>query len=151
MWRWLRVLFGPLPATALLLPVLFAGGWGSAVALVAGLFEPGRSSAERWDAVTGPALTMAWVVAAGVGVAALWIAVLADEPATLRQAPVRRWLVAGLSLGVLAAGRWLWFMAYGGHGYDRLTWGLWLALLLGPLVIGVYCLVQLVRSGAGPG
>ena len=150
MWRWLRVLFGPLPATVLLLPLLFAGGLGAAVALIAALVEPGRLPAERWDGVTAPALIVAWVAAAGVGVAALWIAVLADEPATLRQTPARWWLVAGLSVGLLAAGRWLWVMAYGRHSYDHLTWGLWLALLLGPVVIGVYCLVQLVRSGAGP-
>jgi len=75
--------------------------------------------------------------------------VLADEPATLRQAPARWWLVGGLSIGLLAAGRWLWVMGVGGHSYDPLTWGVWLALLIGPLVLGVYYLVQLVRGGAG--
>src|SRR6185436_2578954 len=46
--RWIRVLLGPLPATVLLLPLLFAGGAGAAIAFVAGLVEPGRSLAERW-------------------------------------------------------------------------------------------------------
>jgi len=149
MWRWLRVLLGPLPATVVLLPLLFAGGLGAAVALVTALVRPGQLPGERWESVTGPALMVGWVAAAAIGVAALWFAVLADEPATLRQAPARWWLVGGLSIGLLAAGRWLWVMGFGGHSYDPLTWGVWLALLMGPLVLGVYYLVQLVRGGAG--
>jgi hypothetical protein len=149
MGRWFRVLLGPLPATILLLPVLVAGGLGAAIALVTALVQPARSAAERWASVTAPGLVVAWVAAAGVGVAALWIAVLADTPATLRQGLIRWWLVAGLGLGFLAAGRWLWVIGSSGHSYDRLTWGLWLTLLIGPVVFGLYYLVQLVRGGAG--
>jgi len=34
MGYWLRVILGPLPATVLLIPLLFAGELGSAIALV---------------------------------------------------------------------------------------------------------------------
>jgi hypothetical protein len=138
--RWVRVLLGPLPATVVLLPMLFAGGVGATIALVAGLVAPGSSAGARWAAVmaTGPILV--WVVAAGVGVLALWAVVLADSPAVLRQGPARWWLAAGLVLGGLAAGRWLWVLAMGGHSYGPVTWVVWLVMLLGPLVLGTYYL-----------
>jgi hypothetical protein len=41
-------------------------------------------------------------------------------------------------------------MATGGHSYGTSTWGLWLTLLVGPLVLGGYYLVQLVRGGDPP-
>jgi hypothetical protein len=144
--RWLRVLCGPLPATVVLLPVLIAGGVGAAFAAGAALLEPGRSAAERWAGIAAPGMFAGWVAAAGTGVAALWVIVLTDAPATLRQTRMRWWLVAGLCLGILAAGRWLWVMGAGGHRYDRLTWGLWLGLLLGPLVLAIYYLALLVRG-----
>ena len=72
MGRWLRMLLGPLPATLLLLPLLFAGGLGAALALIAGLVEPGRSAAERCAGLTTASLTLA-----------LWVAVLADPPCYL--------------------------------------------------------------------
>jgi hypothetical protein len=49
--RWVRVLLGPLPATILLLPLLFAGGLGTAIGVLAVLLEPGHSAAERWSTV----------------------------------------------------------------------------------------------------
>ena len=58
-------------------------------------------------------------------------------------------LAAGLGLGCVAAGRFLWSMGWGGHHYDRATWLLWLLLLVGPLVLGGFYLVQLVRCGPG--
>jgi hypothetical protein len=147
MGRWLRVLLGPLPATVLLLPLLFAGGLGAALALVAGLIEPGRSAAERWASVSAPSVTLAWVAAAGIGTLALWIAVLAEAPTTLRQTRLRWWLIAGLALGLLAAARWLRAMGASGRSYGPLTWVVWLALLAGPLVLGSYYFVHLVRGG----
>jgi hypothetical protein len=146
MGRWLRVLLGPLPATVLLLPLLFAGGLGSALAVVAGLMEPGRSAGERWTGVSAPGLMLAWVGAAGVGVLALWVAVLAEDPATLRQSSLRWWLVAGLGLGLLAAMWWLRIMGAGDHRYDARTWILWLVMLAGPVVLGSYYLVALLRG-----
>lgn len=145
MERWIRVLLGPLPATVVLLPVLFAGGVGAVIALVAGVVAPGASADARWTTVvtTGPILL--WVAAAAVGVLALWMVVLAEAPAVLRQGPARWWLAAGLFLGGLAAGRWLWFIATAGHSYDLVTWAVWLVMLLGPLVLGTYYLAALLR------
>ena len=151
MGRWLRVLLGPLPATLLLLPLLFAGGLGAALALITWLVEPGRSAAERWAGLIAPSLTLAWVAAAGAGVLALWVAVLADPPATLRQTPLRWWLAGGLAIGILAAGWWLWTMGTGNHDYDPRTWLVWLAMLAGPLVFGSYYLAYLVRGSGGVG
>jgi hypothetical protein len=149
MSRPLRVLLGPLPATILLLPILLAGGLGAATALVASLVMPGHSAAERWSGVTTSGLVVLWVAAAGVGVVALWIVVLAEAPASLRQGALRWWPVTGLGIGLLAAGRWLWLMASSGHSYGPSTWGFWLLLLIGPLVLGAYYLVQLLRGDVG--
>jgi hypothetical protein len=143
--RWLRVLLGPFLATVLLLPVLFAGGLGAGIGLVTALVEPGRSPEDRWATVTTTGLVLAWVAAAGLGVFALWVVVLAEPLATVRQAAARWWLTAGLLLGLLAAGRWLWVMTTGGHTYGPLTWAVWLALLVGPLVLASYYVVLLVR------
>jgi len=142
--RWLRILLGPLPATVLLLPLLFAGSLGVAFALVNSLFQPDHSAAERWADLHAATVLLGWVMAAGLGVGALWIAVLAS-PATLRRTRNRWWLVAGLLVGLLAAGRWLWLMASRGHSYDLLTWTVWLVLLGGPLLLGSYYLAQFVR------
>jgi hypothetical protein len=35
------------------------------------------------------------------------------------------------------------------HDYGPLTWGVWLALLAGPLVFGSYYLLYLVRGRGG--
>jgi hypothetical protein len=58
--HWVRVLLGPLPATVLLLPLLFAGGLGAAIALAAGLVEPDRSLADRWATVTASGMSPSW-------------------------------------------------------------------------------------------
>ena len=146
MGRWVRVLLGPVPATVLLLPLLLAGGLGAAIGLVAGLVEPGRSAAERWATVTTTGTVLAWVAAAAAGVVALWVVVLAEPRAGLSQVRLRWLLVAGLVLGLVAASRWLWTMAGGGHSYGPLTWAVWLGLLVGPLVLGIYYLVLLLRQ-----
>ena len=146
MGRWVRVLLGPLPATLLLLPVLFAGGLGAGIALVAGLVAPGRTAAERWAAVSASGPILAWIAGAGMGVLALWVVVLAESPAVLRRMPARWWLAAGLLLGGLAAARWLWVLAMGGHSYGALTWAVWVVLLVGPLVLGSYYLAVLLSQ-----
>lgn len=143
---WLRVLLGPLPATVLLLPLLFAGGLGSAIALVTGLLQPNRPPGERWALVSTSGVILAWVAAAGIGVLALWLVTLAEEPTHLRKYPSRWLLAAGLLIGLVAAGRWLWIMALGGHSYDSETWAVWLTLLSGPVVLGIYYLIQLLRE-----
>ena len=71
MARWLRVLLGPLPATVLLLPLLFSGGLGAAIALVAVVFDSGRSAGERWGTVAVTGMVLLWVAAAGLGGLAL--------------------------------------------------------------------------------
>ena len=48
-------------------------------------------------------------------------------------------------------GRWLWFMVSGGDSYDPLTWGVWLGILAGPLVLGTYDVVLLMRRYSGFG
>jgi cellobiose-specific phosphotransferase system component IIC len=144
MARWIRITVGPLPATVLLLPLLFAGSLGVAFALVNSLFQSDHSAAERWADLRAATVLLGWVMAAGLGVGALWIAVLAS-PATLKRTRNRWWLVAGLFVGLLAAGRWFWLMASRAHNYDLLTWGVWFILLGGPLALGSHYLVQLLR------
>ncbi len=144
MGRWIRIIVGPLPATVLLLPLLFAGSLGVAFALVNSLFQPDYSAAERWANLRAATILLGWVTAAGLGVGALWVAVLAS-PATLKRSRNRGWLIVGLLCGLLAAGRWLWLMVSRSHNYDLLTWGVWFVLLGGPLVLGSHYLVQLLR------
>ena len=146
MGRLLRVLLGPLPATVLLLPLLFAGGLGAAIALMTGLLEPNRTPAERWGMVSTSGMILMWVAAAGVGVLALWLVTLAESLARLRQSPGRWFLAAGLLIGLVAAGRWLWIMAAGGHDYGAQTWAVWLGLLIGPVVLGGYYFINLLRE-----
>jgi cellobiose-specific phosphotransferase system component IIC len=144
MARWIRIIIGPLPATVLLLPLLFAGSLGVAFALVNSLFQPDHSAAERWANLRAATMLLAWVTAAGLGVRALWVAVLAS-PATLKRSRNRWWLVAGLFVGLLAAVRWLWVMGSRNHNYDLLTWGVWFVVLGGLLILGSHYLVQLLR------
>jgi hypothetical protein len=79
-------------------------------------------------------------------VLALWLVTLAENSAALRQSPGRWFLAAGLLIGLVAAGRWLWIMAVGGHDYGAQTWALWLGLLIGPVVLGGYYFIQLLRE-----
>ena len=143
--RWALAAIGPLPATVLVLPLLFAAGTGVVFALAAALGEPSGSAAGRWTAVTTSARWLAWIAAADAGVLALWVLALAESPAALRRSRSRWWLVAGLVLGLLAAGRWLVVMGTSAHSYGPSTWAVWLALLAGPLVLGTYYLVRLLR------
>ena len=142
----MQVVIGPLPATILLVPLLFAGGLGAGIALLATLFDPSRSAAELWATVASTGTILGWIAAGGVGVLALWAVVLEKNPAFLRQGVVRWPLVIGLALGLIAATRWIWAMAAIRHSYGAMTWAVWLALLLGPVVLGGYHLVRLVRQ-----
>ena len=149
--RWLRLVLGPLPATLLLVPMLLAGGLGGAIALGTALTRPGRSTAERWGDAASNGMFLAWIAGAAVGLLALWIMVLA-EPTMSTRPPLARWvLTAALMAGVVAAGRWLWVMAASRHDYDTRTWALWLVMLVGPIVLGLYYVVLLVRGGPGRG
>ena len=145
MGRWVKVLLGPLPATVFLLPLLFAGGLGAAIALIAVLRDPAFSAYARWNSVISTAMFLVWIAAAGVGVLALWRVVLAERPAALRDGPRRWWLASGLAVGLIAAGSWLCTVAADRHSYGFQTWAVWLALLLGPLVLGACYLVFLLR------
>ena len=93
MGRWVLILVGPLPATVLLLPFLFAGGLAEAIALGAALVDHRRSGAERWATVTTTGTILLWVAAAAAGVLALWVAVLAGPRTDFSQTPPA--LVAG--------------------------------------------------------
>jgi hypothetical protein len=149
--RWLRLVLGPLPATLLLLPMLLAGGLGGAIALRTALTAPGRSTAERWSDATSNGMFLAWIVAAAVGLMGLWIVVLAESTVTTRR-PLARWaLTVALLAGVVAAARWLWLMAASRHDYDARTWALWLVMLVGPILLGLYYVILLVRGDPGTG
>ena len=65
MARWIRITVGPLPATVLLLPLLFAGSLGVAFALVNSLFQSDHSAAERWADLRAATVLLGWVMAAG--------------------------------------------------------------------------------------
>jgi hypothetical protein len=131
------------------LPVLFAGGLGAGLAWFSAVFGSDRSLAERWANIASTGFMLGWMAAAGVGLLALWVAVLTDTTAAASQTPGRRWLAAGLAIGLLAAGRLLWTMAAGGHSYGLRTWLVWLGLLLGPIVLASYYLVLLLHRNGG--
>lgn len=145
MGRWIRILLGPLPATLVLLPFLIVGGVGTVLATLVGLGARGRTLDESWRELAGTLPILLWVAAGVVGLLALWIAVLAESPATLRAAPFRWWLAAGLLVGVVAAGLWLWPVMTTAPGYGPATWAVWIALLAGPIVLGIYYLRALLR------
>lgn len=143
--RYVRLILGPLPATVVLLPLLLGGGFGALIALLVTLWGAPGSAGARWPAVLETAPLVGWIGAATVGVIVLWVVVLTDARAAPRTAAARGWLVAGLLLGLLAAGRWLWTMAARGERVEPLTWMVWLALLAGPILLGGYYLVVLLR------
>ena len=145
MGRWIRILLGPLPATLVLLPFLVVGGVGTVLAILAGLVAHGHTLDESWRDLMGAMPILLWVAAAVVGLLALWIAVLAESPAALRAAPGRWWLAAGLLVGVMAAAPWLWPFPRAAPGYGPTTWAVWIALLGGPIVLGLYYLAALLR------
>jgi hypothetical protein len=89
-----------------------------------------------------------WVFCAAAGVAALWAAILRDEE-RVDDPRVRLALVAGLLLGEFAALRWLWVMAHQEPGSRVQTWAVWLALLLGPSLIGARHAIALLRQTSG--
>jgi hypothetical protein len=134
---WVRVVFGLLPATVVLVPLLFASGLGAAIALAALLAEAGHSAAERWATVAQTSRILVWLAASGAGMVALWTVTLAGA-ARMRKAPARWWLVAGLLAGVIAATSWLWRMFARGHSDSAMTSAVWLAILVGPLTLAGY-------------
>ena len=137
--RWVtivEVVLGPLLATLCLLPFLLFGGVGVAFAILATLTDPSLPLSSSL-AMALPQLTLTlWIASAAAGVAALWVAILGSEEEADFRPGVRLMLVAGLLLGGLAASRWLWMMSRREPAYSALTWATWLALLLGPLVVG---------------
>ena len=146
--RWLRILLGPLPVTLILIPLLLAGGAGVVFAIIGTLMLPALVPSATWVTVGYLLLLIAWIAAAAVGTMALWAAVLANSVAELRTSPSRKGLVIGLLLGVGAAGAWLCVMARG-PAWGKSTWGVWLGLLVGPLVFSLYYLVKLLGPRAG--
>ena len=137
--RWLtivEVVLGPLLATLCLLPFLLFGGVGVAFSILATLTDPSVPLPSSL-AMVRPQLTLIlWISSAAAGVAALWVAILGPEEEAGFRPGVRLMLVACLLLGGLAASRWLWVMLRREPAYSALTWATWLALLLGPLVVG---------------
>jgi hypothetical protein len=135
-WRLRQVVeaaLGLVPATFLLLPLLLAGAFGTAIAAVAG-------GSVDW----ATAKLIGWVLAGALGIAALWVVVLRDGGAGLRPGG-RLMLTVGLLLGVAAATRWIWVMRTSGHPYGPATWAVWLLFLGGPILVASFRLVQLWR------
>jgi hypothetical protein len=109
-----------------------AGALGVLMASVAG-------GAIDWDT----ALLLAWVLAAALGLAALWAVVLSDGGPGLHPG-TRLVLALGLLLGMVAAARWLWVMGTGAHSYEAATWAVWLVFLGGPFLVASLRLPQLL-------
>jgi hypothetical protein len=108
-----EVTLGLVPAI-FLLPFLLAGGLGTAMAtIVAGTMD------------RATAVLICWVLAAILGVAALWVVVLNDG-AVRCHCGARFVLGIGLLLGIASAGRWLWTLASTAHRYGTATWIVWL-------------------------
>jgi hypothetical protein len=130
----MEVALGLVPATFLLLPLLLAGGLGTAIAaLASGAIEPAI------------VILIGWVVIGVLAIAALWLVVLSDG-AVNRGRRVRFVLAAGLLLGIAAAARWFWTMGTSSHRYGAATWLVWLLLLGGPVLVASLRLKQLWRS-----
>lgn len=127
----LEVVLGLAPATLFLLPFLLIGGLGMVIAAFAG-------GGLDWPT----ALLIGWALAGAVGIAALWVVFLSNDVARLGGG-TRLVLTVGLLLGIAAATRWLWTTSTSGHRYGATTWGVWLVLLGGPLVVSALRLVQL--------
>src|SRR5438876_10096537 len=137
--RWVmivEVVLGPLLATLCLLPFLLFGGVGVVFAILATLADPSLPLSSSLAMVLPQLTLMLWIASAAAGVAALWVAILGSDGEADFRPGVRLMLVACLLLGGLAASRWLWMMSRREPAYSALTWATWLALLLGPLVVG---------------
>jgi len=129
----LEVVLGLAPVT-LVLPFLFIGGLGTALAVI-------RGGAVDWATI----VLVGWVIAGMLGIATLWVVVLTEATATSGRN--RRLLLSlGLLLGMAAALRWLWVMGTGRHRYGAGTWAVWLLLLGGPLVVAGARLARLWSS-----
>jgi hypothetical protein len=137
--RWVtivEVVLGPLLATLCLLPFLLFGGVGIAFSILATLTDPSVPLSSSLAMVQPQLMLILWISSAAAGVAALWVAILGPEEEADFRPGVRLMLVACLLLGGLAASRWLWTMLRREPAYTASTWATWLALLLGPLVVG---------------
>jgi hypothetical protein len=97
------------------------------------------SGAFDWDT----ALLIGWVLAAALGLGALWVVVLSDGGAGFNLGK-RLLLAVGVLPGIVAAAHWLWMMGTSGHRYEAATWCVWLVLLGGPLVVAGLRLLQLL-------
>src|SRR5438046_6351711 len=137
--RWVmivEVVLGSLLATLCLLPFLLFGGVGVRFAILATLADPSLPLFSGLAMVLPQLTLILWIASAAAGVAALWVAILGPEEEADFRPGVRLMLIAGLLLWGLAASRWLWVMSRREPAYTALTWATWLAVLLGPLVVG---------------
>lgn len=146
-----EALLGPLVPTLVFLPFVVAGLMGTMISFGAILSDSSRPLQERLFGL-GPVVFFGILeVAAVIGLLSLWIVVLVSEDA-LRKTPRWRWsLTAGLVLGILAAVYWLGSMAFAESGSDLTTWIVWLAVLGGPIVVGLRRLRAILRGPPAPG
>lgn len=143
-----EVVLGPLLATLFLIPILLAGAIGVGLSTVATLADTSQSMSARLEALRPQLKLVLWVACAAVGVSALWVAILRREE-HVYDSRVRFSLLAGILLGELAALRWLWVMMHQDPGYGIRTWAVWLALLIGPLIVGARYMITLVFQHRG--
>jgi hypothetical protein len=142
-----EIVLGPLLATLVLIPLLLAAAMGVALSIAATLAESSGSLADRFAGVRSQLPLFLWVGSATLGILALWPAVLRrPEDAGL---VARLSLIAGIVVGEMAATRWLWLMEHHRPDYDLQTWAAWLALLLGPMLVGARHAVRLALPPPG--
>lgn len=140
-----EVVFGPLLPTLFLIPFLYAAVLGVGFSIAAALADTSQLVSAKLASVRSQLALVFWVFGAAAGVAALWAAVLRDEE-QVDDPRVRLALLAGLGLGEIAALRWLWLMAHQEPAHGVQTWAVWLALLLGPSIIGARHAIALLRQ-----
>jgi hypothetical protein len=140
-----EVVLGPLLATLFLIPLLLAAAIGIGLSVVATLADSSQSLSGRLEAVRPQLMLVLWAACAAVGVSALWAAILRREEHAY-DSRLRFILFAGILLGEIAALGWLWVMTRQEPGYGTYTWAVWLALLLGPMIVGARYMIALVRQ-----
>ena len=128
----LEIALGLLPATVVLLPLLVAGATGAAFAGAMILADRSRPFSVRLTMVLPPVGIILWVLSAALGMAALWVSVLARKMVA-HKSRARVLLAVCLLCGSVAAILWLYVMSRA--SYDVKTWAIWGGFLAGPLIV----------------
>jgi hypothetical protein len=136
-----------LPATCFLLPLLVAGAFGSLIALITIASESSTPFRHRLFGMILPATIVCWVGAAALGMLAAWIVVFEQTMDSLSYSRRQRYAyLVCLFLGEIAGMGWLFVMFTQQRGNNAGSWAVWLALLVGPLVVGLHHSFRLLRN-----